>query len=597
MNMHENADISYESTTPSYGLGRGMTTRGIHGTSAQARQQQILALLKESSEVSVTALAEALGVSQNTIRNDLDALAEQGLVVRSHGGATIPRVVLPPQLWPEASSLPAGAEHIVEYAASRVEDGDSLIIGDSALCVLLAERIAGRRDLRVITTSMAAAYLLVQEPSNRVVLAGGELDRARLSTFGNVAGAAIKDFRARKAFFSCSGVSAQNGLTEADSESAQLKHAMKQAADLVFVLVESGRVGRIDLFPVAQLGEVSRIVTDRGLDPAQAEALARTGARVAVCGPAGHKTYRGEDARGRTVRIGFGNLSDGIWFAQQVRVGLEQAVLQAGRVELLARDNEMDPRLALRNAEDLLKERIDLLIEYDGTGEAGRPIMRLMRAAEVPVIAIDIPITGATHFGCDHDAAGATAGRIIGQWVNENWAGRLDELWLMTCSGGGAQNGSVGPTSLAPFLRIEATLEALKPLVGPIPQVRHLVLPGDWGSSTQGIALSTSACAQVLQSISAGCRVAAVCLTDEVALGLAGAARDLDRTAQVAAVSFGSDSSALRSELALADTCLLGTVNLHPERYGEKLIDTALRLLDGEPVPPAVLVEHGFLSR
>jgi len=66
----------------------------------RARHQHILALLKKRPAVSVAELAAELGVSQNTIRNDLDALAEQGLVVRSHGGASIPTVALPPQLWP-----------------------------------------------------------------------------------------------------------------------------------------------------------------------------------------------------------------------------------------------------------------------------------------------------------------------------------------------------------------------------------------------------------------------------------------------------------------------------------------------------------------
>ncbi len=574
-----------------------MTGRNAQGMLPQERQREILALLKERSTVSVAELADALGVSQNTIRNDLDALAEQGLVVRSHGGASIPKVALPPQLRPEASSLPAGAENIVEYAASRVEDGDSLILGDGALCVLFAERIADRRDLRVITTSLAAAFLLVQEPSNRVVLAGGELDRARLATFGDLAGEAVRSFRARKAFFTCDGISAQSGLTEADSYSAQLKRAMKQAADLVFILVDSGRVGRIDLFPVAQLDEVSRIVTDDHLDRSQADALVRAGGRVTICDPTGHKTYRGQNAQGRRVRIGFGNLSDGIWFAREVRAGLEEAARRAGRVELLVRDNQMVAEVAIRNAEELRRERVGLLMEYDGTGSAGRTIMRMMRAADVPVIAIDIPIPGATHFGSDHDAAGTMAGQMLGRWVNERWDGHLDDLLLFTCSGGGAANGTIGPANLAPILRFQAAMEALGSLLPAMPPARQLVVPGDWALSEQAIATFVPSFAETFRSVPETHRIGVICLTDEVALGVAQVARQLGRQTQLAVVHFGSDTAALRAELVLPDTCLLGAVNLHPERYGDGLIATALRLLDGESVPPAVFVEHEFLSR
>ncbi len=63
---------------------------------------------------------------------------------------------------------------------------------------------------------------------------------------------------------------------------------------------------------------------------------------------------------------------------------------------------------------NFLKQEIDLLIEYEGTGQAIRPIRQMMREADIPIIAVDIPIMGATHVGGDHDAVGATAGHTLG---------------------------------------------------------------------------------------------------------------------------------------------------------------------------------------
>ena len=147
-----------------------------------ARQQQILDLLKKFGSVSVAELAEKLAVSPNTARSDLDALAKEGLLERTHGGATLPKPVLPPQLWPQGETLSPGAAHIVDYALTWIKDGDSLILDGSPLCLLLAEGMADFRNLRVITTSLPVAYLLTQEPTNRVVIAGGEFNREHLST-------------------------------------------------------------------------------------------------------------------------------------------------------------------------------------------------------------------------------------------------------------------------------------------------------------------------------------------------------------------------------------------------------------------------------
>ena len=143
---------------------------------ATNRQQKIFSLLEERGTASVSDLAINFAVSENTIRNDLVALAKQGLVERTHGGAILPQFQLPPQLRPRVASASHKARHMISYAVVWIDDGDSLIIGDSQLCVLLAERMTHLHNLRVITTSMAVAYTLTQESSNSVVLAGGELD-------------------------------------------------------------------------------------------------------------------------------------------------------------------------------------------------------------------------------------------------------------------------------------------------------------------------------------------------------------------------------------------------------------------------------------
>jgi DeoR family fructose operon transcriptional repressor len=405
------------------------------------RQQKIFSLLEEQGSATVTELAAAFDVSENTIRNDLDVLAEQDLVERTHGGAMLPQFQLPPQLRPQGAIPSPRATHMISYASLWIENGDSLILGDSHLCVMLAERMAHLKNLRVITTSMAVAYTLAQESSNSVVLAGGELDPATLSTRGSMTETAIRNFKADKAFFSCTGVSAQNGLTDFSTENASIRRQMKDVANSVYILVESDRVGKIDLFPIGNLSEARRIITDDGLTHEEAQNLADHGdANVTICWEGGHQTHRQHTVTGRTKRVGFANLSDKVWFSQAVRESFVTAARQTPGLELIVVDNENRIDKTVANAKYFLEQDIDLLIEYDGTGSASRPIRRLMRQAEVPVIAVDIPMMAATHFGCDHDAVGVSAGTALLQWIEAQWNGQVDIVLLLNNEGGGTMH-------------------------------------------------------------------------------------------------------------------------------------------------------------
>lgn len=572
------------------------------------RQQKIFSLLEERGSASVAELATLFAVSENTIRNDLDALADEGLVERTHGGVVLPQFQLPPQLRPHGSSLFPQAAYIINYASAWIEDGDSLILGDSQLCVMLAERMIHLKNLRVITTSMAVAYTLAQQPSNSIVLAGGEFDPETLSTRGSMAETAIRNFRADKAFFSCSGVSAQNGLTDHSTENAAIRRQMKDAANSVYILVDAGRVGKIDLFPIGDLAEARRIITDDNLSHEEAQMLADQGAaKVTVCWDGGHRTHQRAPA-GRKMRVGFANLSDKVWFAQSVSQSVKETASRSPEIELLVADNQNRLDKAVANAKYFLEQDIDLLIEYDGTGIATRPIRRLMRQAEVPVIAVDIPMMAATHFGSDHDAAGVSAGTEMLQWIQTHWDGHVDTLLLLNNEGGGTMhdNGNVRIEdwtqeeylgTLQPAARLQAAMEIMMEGLSPMPEVHKLALPGDWQTSDEAVATQNALMTDILAEIPMGTRVAAISLVIEDALGFARAVRQAGRCDDFVIISFGHDFPEMRAELSRADTCLMGIVNLHPEQYGEGLLRTAVRLLNGEAVPPAVFVEHSFLSK
>lgn len=155
--------------------------------------------------------------------------------------------------------------------------------------------------------------------------------------------------------------------------------------------------------------------------------------------------------------------------------------------------------------------------------------------------------------------------------------------------------GGALPSSLAPAMRLDAALDALQAHIRPAFRVRRLVAPGDWGTSSEAVSIFTDLFVETLASIPRDRRIAAVCLMNEVALGLAQAVRSAQRQDGFAVVSFGGQDAATRAELCMPDTCLLGIVDLEPVSYGRPLLETCMRIANGSAVPPAVFVDHSFL--
>ena len=136
-----------------------------------------------------------------------------------------------------------------------------------------------------------------------------------------------------------------------------------------------------------------------------------------------------EMRRRRRYRIGYAAQGQDSSFPREVHTSLQRAA-EREDVELIVVNNRYQPKVALRNAEHLIKERVDLVIEFQ-TDEAVAPaIAAKYLEANVPLIAIDIPHPGATYFGANNYQAGLLAGRYLGQWARNRWAGQVGEVVL-----------------------------------------------------------------------------------------------------------------------------------------------------------------------
>ncbi len=552
---------------------------------AYKRRQAIQALLKDTGEVEIDDLAQRLGVSPNSIRNDLDALAAEGQLSRVRGGAVTleangsPRVAFVAR----TSVQRREKEAIGRWAASLIKDGDAIILDDSSSVLQLATYLRERRNLTVVTAGLEVALLLAQNPTNRVILAANTVYSNGTSLIGALNPDLLNGFYASRFFMSAAGFSPEQGLTEIDGDVAQLKNQLLRLAKQVVALVDHSKIGIVSTFRSAGLSQIDLLATDVGLAPEMlAELRGRAPFPVVVVGPSSVETLPPiASGIARHYRIGFGNLTEQMVFAQQVRASLEAAAKAQENIELLIRDNRADRQTALANATWFVANGVDLVIEYQIDAEAGNVIMDTFQRAGIPVIAVDIPLPGATFFGADNYRAGRMAGEALGYWIRQHWDGRLDRVLEL-------KSRRVGSLANA---RLQGQIEGLAAVLGPIPAERVIEV-----DSPIIQAEAVQAIAGLLPGISTDERVAIIAINDDAALGALAAFERANRLDQVAAVGQNADLLA-QAALRRPGYPFIGSTSYNPETYGERLLDLAQRLLRGEPVPPAVYVRHTVVTK
>ncbi|HSD84466.1 MAG TPA: substrate-binding domain-containing protein, partial [Anaerolineae bacterium] len=196
-----------------------------------------------------------------------------------------------------------------------------------------------------------------------------------------------------------------------------------------------------------------------------------------------------------------------------------------------------------------------------------------------PDIAVDMPMVGATFFGVDNSRAGYMAGAALGEWRQRAWGGQLDRLIVLEEPRAGALPGS----------RIQGMLEGVHAIIGEVPADQRVTLNG--GNTCE---MSEAQMTEALKCLPHLHRLAVISFNDDSAMGALAAARQLQRENDVIIVGQGADRR-VREELKKADARIVGSTAYQPEQYGEKIIPLALKILRGEPVPPAVYLEHTFI--
>lgn len=240
-------------------------------------------MLEHEGRVSVTDLSRRLGFSQATVRSDLDALAVQGLLVRTHGGAIASdRTDLELSFDVRRRLYSAQKQRIGTAAAAMVEDGEAIALDASTTALALANQIKGRHELTVITNSLLVAMALLDAPGVTILMPGGFLRPDSASLTGRGGSDFIGQFNLQKGFFGAKGLTFEEGLTDVNSDEVAVKRDWVAQARRVIAIVDSSKWGRVGFASFASIDQVDCVITDEGAPSDMVAALRESGVDVII---------------------------------------------------------------------------------------------------------------------------------------------------------------------------------------------------------------------------------------------------------------------------------------------------------------------------
>lgn len=228
----------------------------------EERRREILEQLQQSGRVLVKDLSEQLNVSTVTIRQDLRALEEEGLLERTHGGA------VPRKRSSDQSELSfdirrnknvAEKDALGKAAAALVKSGYGIALDASTTVCSIIPYLKDIKNLTIVTNNLMVAHQLLDNPNVHVLLPGGRLRRDSYSVVGNPE--TLPDLNLNIGFVSAWGISLEEGLTEVSGEETAMKQALLAHCRMTVVLVDSSKWGQVAPYTYAQPNQVDRIIT------------------------------------------------------------------------------------------------------------------------------------------------------------------------------------------------------------------------------------------------------------------------------------------------------------------------------------------------
>lgn len=228
------------------------------------RKQQLLSRLKQDGKLIAKDLSEELGVSEDTVRRDLRELAQEGLLLRVHGGA-LPASPAMGDFAAREEIRHDGKVAIGRAAAAMVQHGQVVILDGGTTSREIARHLPQQLKATVVTHSPTIAIELLHHPALDVILLGGRLFKHSVVAVGAACIEAIAQVRADLFFMGVTGVHPQTGLTTGAYEEAGVKRALSNAAAETYVLASAEKLNAASPYRVVEINQITGIITEPGV--------------------------------------------------------------------------------------------------------------------------------------------------------------------------------------------------------------------------------------------------------------------------------------------------------------------------------------------
>ncbi|MFI0429299.1 DeoR/GlpR family DNA-binding transcription regulator [Mariniflexile sp. HMF6888] len=231
------------------------------------RREKIIELIQEDGSAKVIDLAKIFKVTEVTIRQDLEKLEKQGLILREHGGAFLKNIKDHVRSFSllQQENLEK-KETIALKCLEFIESGDTIILDSGSTTTEIAKKLIGYKNLTVITNALNIALMLGTESGIEVIMTGGEFKPPTLSLTGQKAADFFKGLNVQKLFLATAGISLKAGLTYPSISDLVVKRAMIEAADITYLVADSTKIGKSALASLGALSLIDYIITDSGME-------------------------------------------------------------------------------------------------------------------------------------------------------------------------------------------------------------------------------------------------------------------------------------------------------------------------------------------
>ncbi len=250
---------------------------------AAQRREKILQLIQEDGHAKVLELSKLFKVTEVTIRQDLERMERQGLIVREHGGACLSDAGLNVKdLTLMNQNHLEEKKAIARKALTFIHDGETIILDSGSTTTEIAKLMGGFTNLTVITNAINIALILGSMSGINLNVTGGEFKSPTLSLTGMKAANYLENIHADKVFLATAGINLKTGLTYPSISDLVVKKTMIEVSDVVYLVADSSKIGTSSFASLGALSLVDHIITDSNITPEDEEVFKKYDVKYTV---------------------------------------------------------------------------------------------------------------------------------------------------------------------------------------------------------------------------------------------------------------------------------------------------------------------------